>query len=146
MSKSNNSLAILLAAIIVAVLGYTVYLMVTPKESEKFTEFYVLTAEGKTKNYPKQVVLGETVEVTLGIVNHEQKPTNYRVEVKTDVAVASEVNVGTLAQGEKWERKISFTPQLVGDKQTVYFYLYLDGENEPHLAEPLRLSLKVASP
>jgi hypothetical protein len=33
----------------------------------------------------------------------------------------------TLAQGEKWEVRIGFAPQHVGDNQEVEFFLYKDG-------------------
>lgn len=146
MSRLNKSLSVFLAIVIAAVLGYIAYLIVTPKKNEQFTEFYVLSSEGNAENYPRQVVLGNTVEVILGIINHEQKPTSYRVEIRASSMATTEVNVGTLANGEKWQHRVSFMPEAEGEEQIVEFYLYVDGEREPYLKKPLRLSLDVVPP
>ena len=37
----------------------TVYVIVTPKEGEKFTEFYVLGSGGKAEDYPTNLKVGE---------------------------------------------------------------------------------------
>ena len=47
-----------------------------------------------------------------------------------------------LEHDEKWEREISFVPEKTGENQKVEFFLYINGEAEPHL-EPLRLWLDV---
>ncbi len=146
MIKLDKALSIFLVVAIAVVLGCVGYITVTPQKNEEFTEFYILNAEGKAQNYPKQVILGEPVEIVIGIVNHEHKPTSYRVEIKINGIEAGEVNIDTLANEEKWERKISFAPQSAGEKQKVDFYLYKDSENAPYLKEPLRLSLDVVFP
>lgn len=49
----------------------TVYAVITPKEGEKFTEFYVLDPNGKASDYPTNLKVGEEGEVIIGVVNHE---------------------------------------------------------------------------
>ena len=146
MIKLDKALSIFLVVAIAIVLGCIAYITATPQKNEEFTEFYILNAEGKAQNYPKQAIVGEPVEIFIGIVNHEHKPTSYRIEIKINGIEAGEVNIDTLTNEEKWERKISFTPQSVGEKQKVDFYLFKDSENAPYLKEPLRLSLDVVSP
>jgi uncharacterized membrane protein len=146
MSKLNKALSIFLIVAIVAALGFIIYLIVTPQESEKFTEFYILSAEGNAQDYPKQVILGEPVNILIGVVNHEYQPTSYKAKIKIGGTEISEVNIDTLANEEKWEREISFTPQFAGERQKIDFYLYKDGEDEPYLKEPLRLYINVISP
>ena len=147
MNKTRNkALTIFLIVAIVATLGSIIYMVATPQKGEKFTEFYILGAEGKAQDYPKQVILGEPVDILIGVVNHEYQPASYRVEIKIGGIEASEVNIGTLANGEKWEEKVSFTPQFAGERQKVDFYLYKNGEGEPYLKEPLRLYIDVISP
>jgi uncharacterized membrane protein len=142
---TNKALSIFLIVAIVATLGLIIYMVATPKKGEKFTEFYILSTEGKAQDYPKQVILGEPVDILSGVVNHEYKPTSYRVEIKINGIKTSEVNIGTLANGEKWEEIISFTPQFAGERQRIDFYLYKNGEDEPYLKEPLRLYINVIS-
>ncbi len=146
MSKLYKALTIFLIVAIVATVGFIIYMVATPQKGEKFTEFYILSSEGKAQDYPKQVILGEPVDILIGVVNHEYQPASYRVEIKVGGIKASEVNIGTLVNGEKWEEIISFTPQFAGERQRVDFYLYKNGEDEPYLKEPLRLYINVIPP
>jgi uncharacterized membrane protein len=146
MSNLNKALSIFLIVAIVAALGFIVYLAVTPQGGEKFTEFYILSTEGKAQDYPKQVILGQPVNILIGVVNHEYQPSSYKAKIKIGDAEISEVNIGTLANGEKWEREISFTPQFAGERQRIDFYLYKNGEDEPYLKESLRLYIDVIAP
>jgi len=146
MSKLHKALSIFLIVAIVVALGFIVYMAVTPQEGDKFTEFYILGTEGKAQDYPKQVILGESADILIGVVNHEYQSASYQAKIKIDDIEISEVNIGTLANGEKWEREISLTPQFSGERQRVDFYLYKNGEDEPYLKEPLRLYIDVISP
>jgi uncharacterized membrane protein len=144
MKNPNRILSISLAVVIVAAVGCLVYAIATPKQGEKFTEFYVLDTEGKASNYPDQVALGEPVELIVGIINHEQEPTSYRVEIKIGGTLKETITVATLADEEKWEEVISFTPQNIGERQKVEFWLYQSDEAEPYFEAPLHLYINVS--
>ena len=146
MSKMNKALSIFLTVAIAAALGSIIYMAVTPKEGEKFTEFYILSAEGKAQDYPKQAISGEPVDIVLGVINHEYQAASYQVKIELSGSEARQVNIGTLAHGQKWEEEISFTPQFAGERQRVDFYIYKNGEEAPYLKEPLRLYIEVISP
>jgi uncharacterized membrane protein len=146
MSKLNRALFIFLVVAIVVTLGFIIYMAVTPQEVEKFTEFYVLNTEGKAQDYPEQVTVGHPVDIRIGVVNHEYQPAAYQVYTKMDGIEVGEVNVGTLAYQQKWEEKVSFIPQVVGEGQRVDFILFKNGETEPYLKEPLTLYIDVVSP
>ncbi|MCJ7515805.1 MAG: DUF1616 domain-containing protein [Dehalococcoidia bacterium] len=145
MSKFNRALSIFFAAAIVVTLGFIIYLKVVPQKPEKFTEFYILNTEGKAQ-YPEQVIVGNPVEIIVGVVNHEYQPSSYQLYVKIGGIEVGEANIGTLAYKQKWEEKVSFTPQVVGQRQSVDFILYKNGETEPYQKEPLRLYIDVVSP
>jgi uncharacterized membrane protein len=146
MTKLNKALSIFLILAILLTSGFIVYMVATPKKGEKFTEFYILNTEGKIQDYPEQVSLGTPVEILVGIVNHEYRLASYRVDIKMDSIEIDEINTGTLVHQQKWEEKISFTPQVVGERQRVDFYLYKNSETESYLKEPLRLYINVISP
>jgi uncharacterized membrane protein len=146
MSKLHKALSIFLIVAIVVALGFIIYMAVTPQEGDKFTEFYILGTEGKAQDYPKQIILGESAHILIGVVNHEHQPASYQAKIQIGGIEISEINTGTLADGEKWEREISFTPQSSGERQRVDFYLYKNGEDKPYLKEPLRLYIDVISP
>ena len=143
MLKLNKALFILLVVAIVAALGCLGYLIATPSPGKKFTEFYILGSEGKAENYPQQVILGANVDVIIGVVNHEYQPARYRVEITINGVRSKEVDIGTLAHQQKWEKEISFVAQPAGEKQKVEFWLYRDNEVEPYHQDPLRLDIDV---
>lgn len=146
MSKLNTALFVFLAAAIVATSGFIIYMNVTPQNINKFTEFYVLNAEGKAKDFPEQVIVDNPVGVLLGVINHEYQPADYNVEIKMDNTEVGEANTGTLAYQQKWEEKVSFIPRVVGEGQRIDFILFKNGEIEPYLNEPLTLYIDVVSP
>ena len=138
-------IAILLVAIVTA-LGYLGYIIVNPKPGANFTEFYVLNREGESENYPGQVVSGESVDIIIGIVNHEYKPTSYRVDIIGYGIDNKEIRIDELAHGEMFQEMVSFIPQLVGEEQEVEFWLYKNGEIGPYFPDPLRLYIDVIEP
>jgi uncharacterized membrane protein len=143
MEKLNKGLIILLAVAIVASIGGIVYLANVPKTGDRFTEFYILGLGDKADNYPKEIVLGKSTEILVGIVNHEGKPASYRVTLAIDGDLDQEVHVGTLTDGAEWEEKISFTPKQSGKQQKLELNLYKDTSNQPYHKEPLRLFIDV---
>ncbi len=143
MTKLDKALFIFLTVAITATLGWILYIAATPKDQDRFTEFYILDTEGKTLDYPREVSVGKPFDIVMGVVNHEYKIASYVVKIKINGIESWEVNIGTLAHGEKWERKISITPKLLGDSQVVNFYLYKNGDDQPYRKEPLRLYIDV---
>ena len=110
--------------------------------TEMFTEFYILGQEGEATGYPQELKIGEEGEVIVVIVNHEHEEVNYRLELRIDGVVNSQIEEITLEDNEKWEEIVSFKPTKVGDSQQVEFLLYRNGMDEPHL-EPLHFWIDV---
>ncbi len=73
-------LGILSFAIVVGVAA-TAYLITIPKEGDHFTEFYLLGAQGKSANYPRDIQLGESYPLIIGIGNQEYRNVTYTVEI-----------------------------------------------------------------
>ena len=80
-SKTDNTLNIILIITIIITISLLVYVIVTPKTGEKFTEFYLLGSKGIADDYPKNLNTSENASVIIGIVNHEYKTLNYTLEV-----------------------------------------------------------------
>lgn len=130
----EKALSVLLALTIVAALGSLIYVVAVPKTGESFTEFYLLDADGQTQNYPRQLVLGETGQVIIGISNQEQATVTYRVEVSIDGVKNNETAPVTLANEEVRELALGFTPDESGDNLKVEFLLFMDGSSEVYLS------------
>lgn len=143
MRSMDKVLSISLVIAILAALGSLGYVIAIPKESERFTEFYILGIDGKAENYPKQVTQGETVELIVGIINHEREVASYRIDIEIDGSRVAQIRSKTLAHEQRWEEVVSFIPQNSGKNQKVEFWLYKEGKTEPHLKDPLHLYIDV---
>ena len=80
-SRVDAVLSVVLVMCIVVALVLLVYVIVLPREGEKFTEFYLLGLEGNASGYPRNLSWNETAGVFVGVVNHEYRVVNYTVEV-----------------------------------------------------------------
>ncbi len=80
-SRLDKALTFILAVSIIIAVVSLVYVVITPKTGEKFTEFYLLGAEGVADEYPNNLIVGEEASVIVGIVNHEYQTINYTIEV-----------------------------------------------------------------
>jgi len=126
----HRVLIILLVVAIAGTVGTLGYVMTTSKVGERFTQFYILGPEGKAEDYPRQIVLGQSASVILGIANHERQPTSYRVEIMIDGEKVGTLGPIVLAQEEEWKKKISLTPTKIAPRQKVEFWLYKGQEEE----------------
>ena len=80
-SKLDQALTVILVASILIAVVSLVYVIVTPKTGEKFTEFYILGSGGMADDYPRNLTAGQNAAIILGIVNHEYRTINYTVEI-----------------------------------------------------------------
>lgn len=140
-NKTDKILSIVLVASIILAISATAYVIVSPKEGEKFTEFYILGPNGKASDYPTNLTAGQTGNVIIGIVNHEYKDTNYKLVTKLNNKTLNEEKI-TLANNQKYENKFNFT-SATGDKQKLEFSLYkLPDENNVYRSLHLWINSK----
>lgn len=67
----SKSLSIIIILAVLGAITALIYAIATPTPKEKFTEFYILGAEGKAVDYPAQLNAGEEARLILGISNQE---------------------------------------------------------------------------
>lgn len=127
----DKALSIVLAVSIIAAIGAVGYSLAQPVAKEQFSELYILGLEGEAVNYPREVIVAEETSVIVGIANQELKEESYHLEVWIDGKENSEVGPLVLAQGEKWEQEVSFTPRERGENQRLEFLLFKDSETQP---------------
>lgn len=127
------ALSVLLALAILATIGAIIYIVNDPNAGEKFTEFYLLGPGGKAEGYPKEITLGESAPVLVGIVNREKQPATYKFDVLADNATIYSKGEITLKNDEKWEGEVPVKPLATGDNQKVEFYLFKDNAADPYL-------------
>ena len=138
----DRTLSITLFAVIIIALGTFLSSILAPGVGEKFTEFYILGAEGKAADYPKDLTLGKADSVTVGLINREQTTARYKVMVTLDGEKIGETEEVTLNHDEKWEQVVTFTPQKTGADLKLEFLLFRDGGAEVY-QKPLHLWVTV---
>ncbi len=135
-SKLDKALTAFLVLSILLSVAALIFVVVSPKEGEHFTEFYILGSEGKADNYSTKYILGENGTVTMGIVNHEYKPINYTMEIKLEnesMPLPENLQHITLAHNETWEESVSVTPPFEGKNMKLEFLLFNETEkNTPY--------------
>jgi uncharacterized membrane protein len=129
-NRLDRILSIILVLSIIASIVTLAYVVVTPKEGEKFTEFYILGMDGMADGYPTNFTLGQSGTVIVGVVNHEYEVTDYSMELlleNVSSSVDHEKLYLSLGHNETWEKEVSFTPELIGEDMKLQFLLYKDG-------------------
>lgn len=119
----DKKISLILVVLLVIAIGLTVYIIVNPSPNEKFTELYILGPGNVAGNYPTTLNVGETGNVTIGIVNHEYSTETYNLITLLNNHTISNQNY-TLSNNETKLINYSFTPLTTGNNQTLEFDLY----------------------
>jgi uncharacterized membrane protein len=130
-TRTDKILTVFLLFSIVLAITVTAYVIVVPKEGEKFTELYVLGPGGMAEDYPTNLTVGEEGEVIIGVVNHEYALTIYQLEVRLEGELLDQKSI-ELVHNETWDGPFLFKAMKKGDDQKLEFHLYKEGEKEPY--------------
>ena len=80
-TKFDKVLTLVLVICIIITVSLAIYAVLTLKQEEHFTNFYVLGSTHLAYNYPMNLTSKENATVILGIVNHEKTVMNYTLEI-----------------------------------------------------------------
>jgi len=106
-SRIDRILSIVLLIAIVAAVATTIYVVVVPKEGEKFTEFFILGNGGKAADYPTTLLTGTSSSLFIGVGNHEYRTINYTVETYfMNMTFDESTNTSTLHTMDRIDRFI----------------------------------------
>ena len=125
-SRLDKVLTVVLIITILMSVFALIYVIVTPKQGEKFTEFYILGPGGKAYDYPTQVQAGNRSIVIVGVVNHEYALVNYTMHLNLDNTSILKENM-TLRHNQTREEPVSYVLNKTGDEQKLEFLLYKEG-------------------
>jgi len=135
----DKILTVILIIAIITAAALTIYVIITPKKGEEFTEFYILGEEGNASGYPSSLSAGEEGTVIVGVVNHEYEPISYlfRVEIGNRTVGEREIQ---LAHNETLEFPFTFTfTESEKGKKKLELFLFKENETEGiGAAEPYR--------
>lgn len=136
-SKLDRALTVFLILSILLSVATLAFVVLSPKEGEHFTEFYLLGPQGKADNYTTDYMLGQSGTLIVGIVNHEYRPINYTMEVRLEnksLPLPENVKHITLAHNDTWEEPVTLIPPFEGQRMKLEFMLY----NETDKSIPYR--------
>ncbi len=130
MNKDSYFSLIIVILIVIGVLSVT-YIIINPQPSEKFTEFYVLNAEGQAGNYPVNLTTGEAGKIFMVVVNHEYQQVDYLLVVKLDNSTIYNEEFA-LSHNEKKEIPLEFAAQTSSIQKLEMFLYKLPDTNNAH--------------
>ncbi|HID20123.1 MAG TPA: DUF1616 domain-containing protein [Methanophagales archaeon] len=127
----DKILSIILIITIIIALAMVIYVIVTPKRGEEFTEFYILGTGGKAAEYPTNLSVGEAGEVIVGVVNHEYEDVSYLFRAEIDNRSIGEKRL-QLAHNETLEFPFMFTAEEIGRKKLEFKLFKENKTNETY--------------
>jgi uncharacterized membrane protein len=79
-TRTDQILSIILILTITVAITATIYVIASPKESEHFSEFYILGEKRMADDYPNQIIEGLSYPMFIGVGNHEYRNMSYTIE------------------------------------------------------------------
>lgn len=140
-SRTEKILSIILIISIILAISTTVYIIIKPKEGEKFTEFYILGPNGKASDYPTNLTQGQNGSVIIGMVNHEYATKDYRLVVKVNGNTTLQNQTITLTKDQKMEIPFNFTAGATGQKKMEFLLYKLPDQENPYRSLHLWLNI-----
>lgn len=128
--RLDKVLTVILALAIITTIATFAYVVMSPRQGELFTEFYVLGPNGQASTYPQNYNLGDSKPVIVGVINQEGRSTAYDLMiVLNNSTTASQLysEQFILDDNQTWEKSIEITPDRVGNNMKLEFLLFKDG-------------------
>jgi uncharacterized membrane protein len=135
LSKTDKIVTVLIIISLITAGAALGYVILSPKEGERFTEFYILDKNGTTEDYPKDLQVGENGTIIVGIENHEGSSMNYSITInlinRTDVTNETWNFYADINDNEKLEFDFNFSI-VSSDTYRLEFILYREFDSEPY--------------
>jgi hypothetical protein len=107
--KLKNIIIIILSIVILATVTGIIFIVSGSPAENDYTEFYLMDAEGMAEDYPAALASGETANLTLGIINHENAVMEYEAWLYMDDISLSRFYPISLEPEQTWQENINFT-------------------------------------
>jgi uncharacterized membrane protein len=78
--RVDRFLSGILALVLLIAIATTIYVIASPKESEHFSEFFILGEKGMAADYPDSIIVGQNYPIFIGVGNHEYRNMSYTIE------------------------------------------------------------------
>jgi len=123
---------VLLVVSLLSSVSAVVFAVTTPAQSDRYTEFYILNANGKAGDYPTQFYLANATPIIVGVVDREGRTVTYDLVITQNES--SQIKTlrseqFTVNDSGQWEKTILLKPDAVGTNVEFKFLLYEHGNN-----------------
>jgi uncharacterized membrane protein len=78
--RVDRLLSGILVLVIIVAISTTIYVIASPKESEHFSEFFILGENQMAADYPDLIITGQNYPMFIGVGNHEYRNMTYTIE------------------------------------------------------------------
>ena len=136
-NRLNKTLSIVLVSLIVisaaALIVYAGF--GNSDSSQKYTQLYVLDANGRTINYPLNYTLGAENAVTVGISNHESRSVEYNLVLIQNGSTGSKQLYSkqvVLPENATWQNLINIQPTAVGEFKMEFLLFTGNNSSAPY--------------
>ena len=130
-SPLDRNLSVLLVVAVVAALGTTAFVIAVPKEGERFTEFYILGAQGKAADFPVSFAANTPQWVWTGVANQEHRDVTYTVEAHAfNQTFDTATNTSTIDRTALLNRYTVMVPHNETDERILNFTVPDSGFNK----------------
>ena len=114
----DKALTIALAVSIATAAGTLVYVVLSPRPGETFTEFYILGPGGNASGYPTNLTRSQPGTVIIGVINHEAATVAYTARVDlVGVSIVFNVTCSCNRTQELNRTALNWFNQTIGDGQ-----------------------------
>lgn len=132
LSQRDRILSILLVVSLLLSMSVVVYAVITPVQSDRYTEFYILNSNGKAGDYPTQFSFSNGTPLRVGVVNHEGHSVTYDLVITQNESSQLKTlhsEQFTVNDNDQWEKTILLRPGAGGVNTEFKFLLYEQGNN-----------------
>lgn len=128
---SNKIQSVLLTLLVIASVLSIGYIITVPDKNDTSTEFYIKGPDGKLGGFPTDIKQGESIAVTVGIINHESATVNYTLDILLEnesMDLPDDLKNVKIAHNQTWEQMIIIEPTSTGQYSELKFLLYKDND------------------
>jgi uncharacterized membrane protein len=131
-SRRDRILSTLLVVSLLLSVSVVVYAVITPAQSDTYTELYILNSNGRAGDYPTQFSLTNETPIVVGVVNHEGRAVTYDLVITQNESSQLKPLHSerfTVNDNGQWEKTILLRPDAAGNNMEFKFLLYEQGNN-----------------
>ena len=140
-SRGNKTLSAILIILIISAISIAIYIVATPNDGDKYTEFYIMGPNGKASDYPTNLTIGQIGKVNIEIINHEYAKINYKLVVKLNNQTLKDENI-SLTNNGKYENTFNFTAPAVSNGKLEFLLYKLPDDNNAYRSLQLYINAK----